>query len=135
MIMLLVLGLMVIVPLALSLALFKLREHAGIHPGGMDWVSGLETKLGVGDRIIYIKHKFSTRPANRALNVHPAGQGDFYSYQIRKYWVVRDVLEDGLVVAETRTGKLNYLPITDPNLRRAGFFEELLRGDRFPHFA
>jgi hypothetical protein len=85
----------------------------------------------VGDPIIYRKHKFSTRPGPRAHDVSPAPFGDTYSYLVDKYWTVED-LQDDRIVATTRTHKVHYLSPTDPNLRKAGWFERLRHWSRFP---
>jgi hypothetical protein len=54
-----------------------------------------------------------------------------YSYEVDKYWVVREVREKELVL-ETRTGKLHTLAINDRRLRKASLWERLFRANRFP---
>ena len=62
-----------------------------------------------GDLVVYRKSKVSTHPGPRAANIHPAPNGDSYSYTVDKYWIVETVLDDGTIVASTRAGKKNEL--------------------------
>ena len=91
--------------------------HGGIEPGNF---------------IIYRKSKVSRRPGPRARNVQASEKGDDYYYEVDKYWAVEDVLDDGRVVAVTRTGKHVELTPEDENLRKAGLLERLLLRSRFP---
>ena len=84
-----------------------------------------------GDLVVYRKTKHSTHPGPRAENVHPAPNGDSYSYTIDKFWMVDDVLEDGTIVATTRRGKKNFLQADDPMLKRASLIERILYRSRF----
>ncbi|MCA9083175.1 MAG: hypothetical protein KDA81_03925 [Planctomycetaceae bacterium] len=84
-----------------------------------------------GDLVIYRKTKHSTHPGPRAENLHPAPNGDTYSYVVSKFWLVREVLEDGTLVAVTRRGKLNQIRPDDPGLRRPNWFERLFYRSRF----
>ena len=88
--------------------------------------------LESGDPLIYRKQKTSARPGPRALNVQAAEHGDDYSYDVDKFWVLDDVLDDGRLVAVTRTGKRVFLTAGDERLRRPGFFERLRYRGRFP---
>ena len=85
-----------------------------------------------GDFLIYRKSKVSPRPGPRARNVHPSDKGDDYYYEVDKYWTVSNVLEDGRLVAVTRTGKQVYLTPEDENLRKAGWIERFRHRRRFP---
>ena len=85
-----------------------------------------------GDLVVYRKTKHSNRPGPRASNIHPAPNGDTYSYTVDKYWVVEEVLEDGTIVATTRRGKRNHLKSDDPMLHRANWLQKLLYRSRFP---
>lgn len=89
-------------------------------------------RFGVGDPIVYQKQKVSTCPGQHARDIYPAGQGDYYYYLVNKFWTVVDVMEDGSVVARTRTDKRHYLNPNDPNLRKAKLTERLRFADRFP---
>jgi hypothetical protein len=88
--------------------------------------------LEPGDFLIYRKSKASPRPGPRALNVQASEKGDDYYYEVDKFWTVADVLEDGRLVAVTRTGKRVYLTAADQRLRKAGFLERLRYRRRFP---
>ncbi|MEI9894216.1 MAG: hypothetical protein WDN28_10115 [Chthoniobacter sp.] len=114
-------------PVFLALLLAKeflpvIRRGAGLH-------------LEVGDPIVYRKQKVSTHPTPRAYEVHPAGQGDTYSYFVDKFWTVENVLNDGRILVTTRTRKQHCLRADDPNLRKAGLAARLLHGKRFPRVA
>ena len=89
-------------------------------------------KIGLGDPIVYRKQKFSTRPGARAYDISPAENGDNYSYIVDKYWKVADLLDNGTVVAVTRTNKRHYLRPDDLNLHRARMIERVRYRDRFP---
>jgi hypothetical protein len=84
-----------------------------------------------GDLVIYRKTKHSTHPGPRAANVHPAPNGDTYSYTVDKFWIVEAVDEDGTIVAATRRGKRNRLKSDDPMLKRANIFQHILYRSRF----
>ena len=90
------------------------------------------THVVVGDRVVYRKQKVSTHPCPRAYDIHPAGQGDTYSYFVDKFWVVEDVLQDGRILVTTRTGKHHYLLPDDPRLSRAGWMARIRHRGRFP---
>lgn len=88
-------------------------------------------KIQPGDFVIYRKSKQSTLPSPRAENVHPAPNGDNYSYTIDKFWIVEEVRDDGTVVAATRRGKKNEIRSDDPLLKRANLIERFLYRSRF----
>jgi hypothetical protein len=90
------------------------------------------SELEPGDYLIYRKSKASPRPGPRARNVQPAENGDDYYYEVDKFWTVSDVLEDGRLVAVTRTGKHVYLTPEDERLRKAGLLARALHRGRFP---
>lgn len=85
----------------------------------------------VGDWVIYRKTKFSRLPGPRAANVSAAAHGDEYRYTVDKYWVVRDVREDGTLLLQTRRGKQHVVRIDDPCLRRPNLWERLWHRSRF----
>jgi hypothetical protein len=89
-------------------------------------------KVDVGDGIVYRKQKVSTHPGPGAYDIHPAGQGETYSYFVDKFWTVENVLRDGRIVVTTRTNKQHYLRSDDPNLRKAGLIARLRYRNRFP---
>jgi len=90
------------------------------------------TKLEVGDSVIYRKQKVSATPGPRAYDIHPADQGEYYSYFVNKFWTVENVLPDGQILVTTRTKKHHYLRPSDPNLRKAGLIMRLRYRNRFP---
>ena len=93
-----------------------------------------EDGLQPGDPLIYRKDKVSIHtPGTRARNIWAAENGDHYFYEVDKFWAVSDVLEDGRLVAVTRTGKRHYLQPGDRNLRKPGLVERLRYRSRFPH--
>jgi len=88
--------------------------------------------LEPGDFLIYRKSKASPRPGPRARNVQASEKGDDYYYEVDKFWTVADVLDDGRLVAVTRTGKRVYLTPQDERLRKPGFLERMRFRRRFP---
>jgi len=92
----------------------------------------LQGELEPGDFLIYRKPKVSPHPGPRARNVQAAENGDNYYYEVDKFWTVADVLEDGRLVAITRTGKQVYLTPEDERLRKAGLMARILFRRRFP---
>lgn len=87
-------------------------------------------KYKVGDKLVVRVSKFSRKPGPRALNVHPT-RGEGYTYQIDKYWVVREVRDDGQLVVVTRRGKQRLIQPDSPSLRRAHWWERLFQRARF----
>lgn len=85
-----------------------------------------------GDFVVFRAHKHTTRPGRRAQNVRPDRSGDAYSYDIEKFWVVQSVLPNGRLQLRTRRGKLRECYASDPQLRRASFWERLWYRKRFP---
>ena len=93
-----------------------------------------EGGLQPGDPLIYRKDKVSIHtPGVRARNVWAAENGDHYFYEVDKFWAVSDVLDDGRLVAVTRTGKTHCLEAGDRNVRKPGLVERLRYRSRFPH--
>jgi hypothetical protein len=87
-----------------------------------------------GDFVIYRKQKFSLHPGPRARDVHPAPNGDSYSYCVPKLYRVIAV-EPTQVIVRTRRGRQRTLAPDDPCLRRAHWWERLLLRDQFPTLA
>lgn len=85
-----------------------------------------------GDRVIFHKTKMSNHPGPRARYIHPAPQGEGYTYEVDKYWVVVDLRGNGQIAIRTRRGKVLVLDADDPNLRHANWWERLLHSRRFP---
>jgi len=84
-----------------------------------------------GDCVIYRKPKFSVHPGPHARDIHPAPNGDSYSYWVGKFYRVIAVLAHEVVV-RTRRGRQRTLVTADPALRRAHWWERLLFRHRFP---
>ena len=85
-----------------------------------------------GDVVAYWKQKSSLHPGQHAKDIQPALHGDSYSYVVEKIWRVVAVQPDHKLVVRTRRGKLHTLVASDPNLRRAHWWERLLFRHRFP---
>jgi hypothetical protein len=85
-----------------------------------------------GEAVIFRMGKHSTSPGPRAVHVHPASRGEFYSYEVDKFWVVQDVRPDGMLVVRTRRGKQHVISADDPRLRPPTWWERLTCRHRFP---
>ncbi len=88
-----------------------------------------------GDLVVYHKTKHSSHPGPRAVDVQPARHGETYSYIVDKFWIVREVLNDGTIIAETRRGKQHHIKPDDPSLKRASLLQRLLYRNRFSELA
>ena len=86
----------------------------------------------VGDWVVYAKDKHSGSPGQRAQEIKASSKGDGYSYLVDKYWVIKEVLDDGHLVLGTRRGKEHVIAVDDPALRGATLWERFLRASRFP---
>ncbi|MEM7477684.1 MAG: hypothetical protein AAF483_22070 [Planctomycetota bacterium] len=86
----------------------------------------------VGEKVVYAKDKHSQAPGQRAQDVTASAKGDGYSYIVEKYWIVKEILEDGELLLMTRRGKEHVISMDDPGLRAASFWEKLFLGRRFP---
>ena len=85
-----------------------------------------------GDRVVFEMEKHSTSPGPRASSIKPEPHGEGYYYRVDKYWIVKEVRNDGTVVLETRRGKRHVLPADHHGLRHANWRERLFLADRFP---
>src|SRR5262249_15657052 len=85
-----------------------------------------------GDYVVYRKKKVSLHPGPHAKSIYPAPNGDYYSYDVNKFWTVVEVQANDEMVVWTRRGKRLTLNASDPALRRAGWWERLLFRRRFP---
>lgn len=84
-----------------------------------------------GDWVIFRKTKHSLLPGPRAEDVNPASHGDLYTYSVDKFWIVRDVMEDGSLILVTRRGKQHIIRPGTPCLRKANWWERLRFRSRF----
>lgn len=91
----------------------------------------MDSRFKVNDWVICTREKYGLSPGKRAKNITPAPNGDLYSYEVDKYWVVREVLEKELVL-ETRTGKQHVISRKDRRIRVASWWERWLYRNRFP---
>ncbi|MDX1946987.1 MAG: hypothetical protein SFU86_16410 [Pirellulaceae bacterium] len=85
-----------------------------------------------GDRVVYRTTKHSAHPGPRAEAVQPERNGEGYSYDVKKYWVVVEVRTDGTLTVVTRRGKQRSVPAADPRLRPARWWENVFLASRFP---
>ena len=84
-----------------------------------------------GDWVVFCRMKHKTHPGRRARDVHPAPNGDDYTYYVEKYWVVVDVLDDGRLKLQTPRGKTHVVDPDDPNLRHASLLDRIRNRSRF----
>ncbi len=89
------------------------------------------SKYKVGELVVYLTEKYSAHPSHRAQLLQPTPKGEFYSYEIIKYWKVVEI-NDGKVVIVTRRGKTRIVEATDENLRHAYWWERWFFSSRFP---
>ncbi len=84
-----------------------------------------------GDKVVYRKSKRTTHPGRRAQGVRASAKGDDYYYFVEKFWVIRQVRNDGELVAETRRGKTLVIDPSDPNLRHPTLWQRMRYRSRF----
>lgn len=87
-------------------------------------------KYKTGDKIIYRVQKYSTSPGKRAQNIIPSRKGEGYKYTVDKFWKVRLITDDKLILV-TRTGKVHSVYKDDPKLRKAYFWEIWIYSKKF----
>jgi hypothetical protein len=85
-----------------------------------------------GDHVIYRVTKHSDCPGPRARAISASRNGDEYKYQVDKFWVVDEVLDDGQLRIRTRRGKSRVIPANDRNLRSPAWWEFFLYRNQFP---
>ena len=85
----------------------------------------------LGDNVIFQMPKTSRRPGPRAQNIRPAQCGDTYRYTIEKYWVVDEILSDGLLLLRTRRGKTHVVAAKDPRLKHPSLWQQIRYRKRF----
>jgi hypothetical protein len=130
--------LLVVLPAVIGFCLYKDYQGEDLSPtnAAAFWRENLrrlsQGGFAPGDFLVYSKFKVSPRPGPRARNIQASEKGEDYYYQVDKYWALENVLEDGRLVAVTRTGKHVYLKPEDQNLRKARLLERLMHRRRFP---
>lgn len=92
----------------------------------------LMSRFRPGDQVTYKMTKQSDHPTLRAVNVSPSEKGDDYAYVVEKYWVVRELTDHGTVIVQTRRGKTREIPVEDPRLKRASWWDKLIYRQKFP---
>jgi hypothetical protein len=92
----------------------------------------MTARFKAGDYVVYRKQKFSVHPGARAKDIRPAPFGDYYSYEVDKFWIVVAVEPSNEITVCTKRGKRLTLRADDPALRRAYWLERLLFRHRFP---
>jgi hypothetical protein len=92
----------------------------------------MSARFRPGDVVVYRKQKNSVHPGPHARDIQPAPHGGSYAYSVEKFWRVVAVRPDDTLVLRTRKGKQHTVAATDPNLRRAHWWERLWFGHRFP---
>ena len=95
------------------------------------WTDEMASEFRPGDPVIFRVTKQTTHPGPRAVDVHPAQSGETYSYQVDKFWTVREV-QDKDVLLITRRGKQRSVPKDDIRLRHARWWERWVYANRFP---
>jgi hypothetical protein len=128
---------LVILPALLGFCLYLEYLADGLAPTALGFLRDnfhqlFKDQIEPGDFLIYRKPKASPRPGPRARNVQASENGDDYYYEVDKFWMVSDVLDDGRLVAVTRTGKRVYVTPADERVRKAGWLDRLRYGQRFP---
>ena len=83
------------------------------------------------DLVVYSKQKHSVSPSPRAREVDAAARGETYSYTVDKFWVIKQLIEDGQLLLITRTGKQHAIDQNDPNLRKATLWERWYYRQRY----
>jgi hypothetical protein len=91
----------------------------------------MRKRYQIGDRVVYAREKYTSKPGPRAKNISAAQKGESYHYQVDKFWLVTDVLGDSVELT-TRTGKTHIVDCSDPNLRKASLIERIFKSDLFP---
>lgn len=84
-----------------------------------------------GDWVVFRMTKHSPRPGPRAQEIEPAPHGEEYTYHVDKFWMVREIRGETLILV-TRRGKVHEIPTDHPNLRRARWWERWLYREKFP---
>jgi hypothetical protein len=85
-----------------------------------------------GDCVIYRKQKLSVHPGRHAQDIHPAPNGDTYTYCVLKFYRVVAVQANHTIIVRTRRGRERTLASADTALRRAHWWERLFFAGRFP---
>jgi hypothetical protein len=85
-----------------------------------------------GDRVIFRRGKVTPRPGPRAERIEAEPRGEYYHYDVDKFWIVEQVRDDGTLVLLTRRGKRHEVAADNPRLRRANWWERIWWIRKFP---
>lgn len=85
----------------------------------------------VGAPVICRVYKRSTHPGPRAQHVQPEEKGEGYQYEVEKFWTVREV-DSQRIVLMTRRGKLRVMDAQCDAIRPARWWERWRYRNRFP---
>ena len=116
---------MVYVPIFVPILLGHLRRVDS-------WYTLFMSRYTPGDPVIYRMPKLSARPGQRARDIRPQTQGEFYTYVVEKFWRIADIQDDGKLRLVTRRGKEHVVAADDPHLRKPRWWERMIYGSRFP---
>ena len=76
--------------------------------------------------------KHSENPGPRAHTIAPAAHGEVYTYIVDKFWIVSEVLDDGKLKLQTRTGKHHTVAANDHRLRKTKWWERIVYRNKLP---
>lgn len=91
----------------------------------------MQRQFETGDWVIFRKTKWSRTPGPRAENIAPASRGDLNTYTVDKFWIVKELHDDGTIVVQTRRGKEHIIATDSPCLRKANLLERWRYRSRF----
>jgi len=91
-----------------------------------------QTEYKPGDLVIYTVTKQSPHPGPRARGIQASQGGEDYAYVVDKFWMVLEVLSGDQVLLATRRGKRRTVLVSDPMLKKAGWWQRLRYRSRFP---
>lgn len=85
-----------------------------------------------GDQVVCRITKRSKKPGPRAINVRPDPNGDGYTYQVDKLWLVERTGKGDEMIVRTRRGKRHVIKADNPLLRKPNLIERIIYRSRFP---
>ena len=95
----------------------------------------MQKRFRVGDKVVFTRDKYTTKPGPRAKNVIATPHGETYEYQVDKFWIVAAMDGESKLVLQTRRGKRHTVSTDDPRLRKASLWERFFYASRFPSLA
>jgi hypothetical protein len=94
--------------------------------------SGNMRKFSRGDCVIFDEVPQTASIESRSGGELDSATGEESAYIVQHYMTVRESSQKGTVVLQTKSGKMHVTLNTNPNLRRARWWERVLYRDRFP---